>query len=67
MSEREIQFLTQQLKETQTLLDNLNKSEDRQQKERFDTRRTALELTRIEKDSEKEENKNFAQNKESVG
>jgi hypothetical protein len=67
MSEKEIQFLSQQLKEAQILLDNLNKDADRTQKERFDLRRTALELTRVEKDSEKEENKNFQANKESVG
>jgi hypothetical protein len=35
-------------------------------KEDDSIRRTAVELTRIEKDSEKDENKNFKENKEAA-
>ena len=66
MSESEIQSLKQQLDQLKTALDASDSKKDREQAERFDVRRTALELTRIEKDSEKEENENLEKNKESA-
>lgn len=63
MSEATIQSLKQQLDELEALMGQSDKTKDRTQKETDSIRRTALELTRIEKDSEKEENKNFEQNK----
>ena len=66
MNEAEIQALKQQLDQVKTALDQSNKSADREQRERDSIRRTALELTRIEKDSQKDENANMEQNKESA-
>ena len=64
MSEAEIQSLKQQLEEVKAALAQANADADREQRERSDIRRVALELTRIEKDSEKDENENFQGNKE---
>jgi hypothetical protein len=61
-----ISSLKQQLDEVKTALDVRGKDQDRAQKERDSIRRTALELTRIEKDSEKEENENLEENKEAA-
>lgn len=66
MSDSQIAALKQQLEQLQTALDVSDKSKDRDQKERDSVRRAAIELTRIEKDSQKDENKNVQQNKESV-
>jgi hypothetical protein len=66
MSESQIQHLKQQLEEAKTLIASAEKTEDRKLKKYESDQRTALELTRIEKDSQKEENKNFEQNKESA-
>jgi hypothetical protein len=63
-SDNVISSLKQQLEEIRTAIDVSEQGKDRNQKERDSIRRTALELTRIEKDSEKEENKNFQGNKE---
>ena len=65
-SDNTIQSLKQQLDEVKTALDVQARAADREQKERSDIRRTAIELTRIEKDSQKEENKNLEANKESA-
>jgi len=63
MSDATIQSLKQQLAELEALMGQSDKTKDRKQKEDDSIRRTALELTRIEKDSEKEENANFQKNK----
>jgi hypothetical protein len=63
-AQTQIDFLSQQLEETKAMLENVNKNADRAQKERDSVRKTALELTRIEKDSEKDQNDNFKKNKE---
>ena len=63
-ADNQISALRQQLDEVKTALDVQNKDADRKLKEDDSIRRTAVELTRIEKDSQKEENKNFAKNKE---
>ncbi len=66
MSDATIQSLKQQLAELEALMSRSDKTKDRAQKEADSVRRTALELTRIEKDSEKEENANFEKNKASA-
>jgi hypothetical protein len=65
-SDNVISSLKQQLEEVKTALDVRGKDQDRALKERDSIRRTALELTRIEKDSEKDENENFEKNKEAA-
>lgn len=65
-SKTQIDFLSQQLDETKTLLENVGKDEDRKLKKYEIDQRTAVELTRIEKGSKKDENDNFNQNKEDV-
>ncbi len=66
MSEATIESLKQQLAELEALMGQSDKTKDRAQKEADSVRRTALELTRIEKDSEKEQNQNFEKNKASA-
>lgn len=63
-SEMQISFLKQQLDETKALLEKVSDDQDRQLKKYEIDQRTAVELTRIEKDSEKSENENFQKNKE---
>lgn len=63
-SSAQIDFLQQQLAETQELLKNLSQDKDRALKKYDIDSRNALELTRIEKDSEKDENENYKQNKQ---
>jgi hypothetical protein len=65
-ADAEIKFLKQQLDETKALIDTMSDDEDRKLRKYEIDQRTALELTRIEKDSKKEENKNFEGNKEST-
>lgn len=65
-SDMTISSLKQQLDELKTAVDISEKGKDRELQERSDIRRTALELTRIEKDSEQAENENFEDNKESA-
>lgn len=65
-SDNVISSLKQQLEEVKTALSVRSDDADRQLKESDSIRRTALELTRIEKDSEKEENENFKKNKEAA-
>ena len=66
MSESTIQSLKQQLAELEALMGQSDKTKDRALKDQDSIRRTAIELTRIEKDSQKEENKNFEKNKEAA-
>ena len=65
-SSAEIAFLNQKLAETKELLANINKDRDRELKLYDTNSRLALELTRIEKDSQKNENANYKGNKETV-
>jgi hypothetical protein len=65
-SDSEINFLNQRLAETKELLSNINKDRDRELKLYDTNSRLALELTRIEKDSQQVENKNYKANKETV-
>lgn len=60
----QIDFLKQQLDETKALLEKVSSDEDRELKRYEINQRTAVELTRIEKDSKKDENDNFKKNKE---
>ena len=62
-SEMQIQFLEQQLEEAKAMLSQANEDADRALKKYEIDQKTALELTRIEKDSKKDENENFKQNK----
>ncbi len=66
MSDSTIQSLKQQLAELEALMGQSDRTKDRSQKELDSIRRTALELTRIEKDSQREENENFEKNKEAA-
>ena len=66
MSKNQLSFMQQQLDETKELLANINKDKDRALKREEMNKRTALELTRIEKDSEKAENDNFKENEAST-
>jgi len=62
--EVEIQILEQRLAEAEAIAKKSGDAADRGLRKYEIDQRTALELTRIEKDSEKEENENFEQNKE---
>ena len=62
--EVQIQMLEQQLAEAESIAQESGDAADRGLRKYEIDQRTALELTRIEKDSEKEENENFEQNKE---
>ena len=63
-SDAQIDFLKQQLEEMKSLLEQANNDADRMLRKYEIDQRTAVELTRIEKDSQKDENENFQQNKE---
>jgi hypothetical protein len=65
-SQAEIDFLKQQLDETKLLLEKVSEDADRELKRYEINQRTAVELTRIEKDSKKSENENFKGNKEAT-
>lgn len=65
-SDVEIDLLEQQLAENKNVTDLFGKDAELGQRKRESDQRTALELTRIEKDSEKEENANYEGNVESV-
>jgi len=64
--EARIDALEARLQLSKDASDAANKTADRNQRKREADQRTALELTRIEKDSEKEENENFEGNRESA-
>lgn len=66
MSDSEISSLKQELDQVKTALGIADKTADRALKKYQGDQSTALELTRIEKDSEKEENKNYEGNKKSA-
>lgn len=65
-SSNEIDSLKQQLDQIKLLLEKAGGDEDRALKKYEIDQRTAVELTRIEKDSQKSENENFKSNKETT-
>ena len=64
--EGEINLLKQQLDEAKAISDNMGQTADLDLRKYQIDQSTALELTRIEADKEKEQNQNFQQNKEDV-
>ena len=65
-SDSQIDYLKQQLEQTNLALKTINEDKDRILKREQGDQQVALELTRIEKDSEKDENENYEGNKETT-